>query len=188
MAPRALPDRAYLLERLDYDPDTGVLTWRNRPRTHFSDDRYHRQWNARYAGKTAGTLKPIGYLAVSVTTDKSTHQPYAHRVIWRMMTGMDPPATIDHINRIPTDNRWSNLRPATQAEQLRNTTVRRNATTGLKGIYYNKQTRSFQAEITLNGRKVYIGRFATAEKAHKAYVEAAKVHFGAYWSDGKRSI
>ncbi|EKF16891.1 HNH endonuclease, partial [Nitratireductor pacificus pht-3B] len=44
-----------LRELLVYDPETGILTWKVRPRRHFKTDGAWKGWNARYAGKLAGT-------------------------------------------------------------------------------------------------------------------------------------
>jgi hypothetical protein len=128
---------------------------------------------------------PIGYWCVGVNYRQVYTQFYAHRLIWRMMTGTNPPATIDHINGIPTDNRWSNLRRATQVEQTRNSATRRDNANGLKGVWFNRPCRAFQADIHVDGRRIYLGRFSTADEAHAAYIEAAKRHFGAYWSNRK---
>jgi len=43
-----------------------------------------------------------------------------HRLIWLLKYEEAPPKLIDHINRIPFDNRPSNLRAATQKENLTN--------------------------------------------------------------------
>lgn len=39
MAHKILPDREYLVQCFDYDPISGVLTWKNRPLEHFYDMR-----------------------------------------------------------------------------------------------------------------------------------------------------
>ena len=56
-----LPTATYLRERLSYDPKTGVLRWRRRPRSHFETDNIWGTWNTRYAGQTAGWPHNAGY-------------------------------------------------------------------------------------------------------------------------------
>lgn len=70
-------------------------------------------------GRYADTVKTVdkdGYLLVKL--DGYCYR--AHRVIFLMMTGRWPKPTCDHISRNTLDNRWSNLREATHAEQTAN--------------------------------------------------------------------
>ncbi|NOJ48424.1 hypothetical protein [Bradyrhizobium archetypum] len=53
----------------------------------------------------------------------------------------------------------------------------------LKGSYLVDG--KYRAAIHTNGRTKHLGTFATAEQAHSVYLSAAKVHFGAFASDGK---
>ncbi len=99
-----MPNIEYLQSLFDYDSETGVLTWkvqrgRGRP------------------GKAAGRTDRDGYLRVEV--DGRTQS--VARIAYTIYTGRDPfPLTIDHVNRVRTDNRIVNLRPATPSEQNRN--------------------------------------------------------------------
>lgn len=99
---RPLPPVERLRELFDYDPETGHLLNRRRA----GDDRFSRGFNSRYAGKPAGGKHQFGFLCVRVGDGRTC---YAHRVIWKMMTGNEP-GWIDHINADRADNRWCNLR------------------------------------------------------------------------------
>ncbi|WP_371734360.1 HNH endonuclease signature motif containing protein [Aliiroseovarius sp. xm-a-151] len=46
-----------------------------------------------------------------------------HRLIWLLVHHEEPPRVIDHINRIPFDNRPSNLRSVSHAENMANRLV-----------------------------------------------------------------
>lgn len=94
-----------------------------------------------------------------------------HRLIMRPPEGM----VIDHINGNVLDNRRQNLRICTVAENNRNRAKLRTNKSGYKGVFWDVS--SYRAAITCDGRKTYLGRFATAEAAHAAYVQAAmKLH------------
>jgi hypothetical protein len=79
-------------ELLDYDPATGLLTWKI-------------SHGAARKGKVAGSLRKTGYRSV-VMDDKNY---YTHRVCWLMTYGAWPEHTINHINGDKSDNRIENL-------------------------------------------------------------------------------
>lgn len=169
---RKLPSAEYLKECFDYNPATGELTWRERPRSHFVSDAAWRTINARCAGKPAGTPTKNGYYALQLDGQKNLRRA---RIIWKMMTGNDP-VEVDHRDTNPSNDRWSNLREADRQGNTRNTHVRKTNKTGFKGVYRHKNR--FRAVIRVNGRGVHLGLFDTPELAHAAYEEAARVHHG----------
>lgn len=83
---------------------------------------------------------------------------------------------VDHIDGNGLNNQRSNLRPATNAQNLRNRGKQKNNTTGFKGVYFYRRRNVFQAYITVDGVRKTIGQFKTAEEAHTAYC-AASVKF-----------
>jgi hypothetical protein len=175
-----LPDQEALLERFDYNPETGAILWRVRPRWHFSTIKHGEAWNAKFSGTNAGTLLNTGYVSVGI--ERKLIQ--AHRVIYKMMTGEEPPAHLDHVNRDRVDNRWCNIRPATEIANHHNVSIRKDNTTGFKGVSYKPKLGKFLARIQANGRRIEIGYFLTAQEAHFAYCAAAKQLFGEFWHGG----
>jgi hypothetical protein len=80
-----------LRELLNYDPDTGVFTWRVRP------------VHSHRVGDIAGSVRTTrGYRLIGV----AGRVYKAHRLAWLYMMGEWPKDQIDHINRDPSDNRF----------------------------------------------------------------------------------
>lgn len=152
-----------LRDRLHYDPDTGEFTWVLSNRT----DKI---------GKRAGTVLPVGYIQFALCG----HKQYAHRLAWLYMTGSWPVDQLDHINGNKSDNRWCNLREATNAQNGANRGAQRNnRTSGLKGVFRDRRLRirPWVSYITRNRENYRLGRFDTAEEAHLAYrAAAARLH------------
>lgn len=84
----------------------------------------------------------------------------------------------DHVNRNKLDNRRINLRKATQQQNVYNTGLRKNNTSGYKGV--SKLNTGWKARINMNGTHYYLGRFKTKEEAAVEYNRAAKFFFGEF--------
>lgn len=97
-----------------------------------------------------------------------------------MMTGKWPERLVDHKNKIKIDNCWNNLREADHSKNSANRKMHKNNSTGFKGIA--KSEGKFIAQIGHNYRIIKLGRFATPEEAHAAYVKKAKELFGEFAS------
>ena len=70
-----------------------------------------------------------------------------------------PGGQIDHISHSRSDNRWMNLRLVTNLENQRNASLRLDNSSGVQGVYYNKKAKKWQAQISVNGKQVYLGTF-----------------------------
>lgn len=154
-------------EFLNYEPQTGSLTWRRRAREQFRSDRACNAWNARFAGKTAGSVHQNGYRELLIAG--SRYQ--AHRVIWFMSFGCWPIGDIDHINGDKSDNRLSNLRNVSHAENGRNRAMSAHNTSGANGVSKGGKRGKWQARITVGGATRSLGYFddfADAVAARKA--------------------
>jgi len=92
----------------------------------------------------------------------------------------NPKLMVDHLNGNTLDNRRSNLRIATNSENQRNRgrAVQANNKSGVRGVFWEKQSGRWHAEIKVNGKLIRLGRFRKIEAA-KAAREAGEV---AYWS------
>ena len=166
---KILPDRAYLRLRLGYDPATGVFLWRIRPADHFADQAKGNTWNTRYAGKPAGFEHGQGYRQIAINDVKFM----AHRVAWLLVYGEPVPQEIDHIDGNRANNRITNLRAVTRAENLANSKMRANSS-GAKGVYFDRQRGKYQAHIMHQYKYYHLGRFDTFEQAVAARRDAAE--------------
>lgn len=106
----------YLRECMSYDAESGDLTWLTRPLAHFPSSHACNAWNARYAGRTAGRVNAQGYVEVGVDGFKRN----AARIAFALAHGRYPEPEVDHVNRVRSDNRLTNLREATRAMNLSN--------------------------------------------------------------------
>jgi hypothetical protein len=154
-----------LHEILTYEPETGRLTWKVRKDVLL-------RWNVRYAGREAFTAIANGYRKGSI--HNVSYQ--AHRVLWAMHHGEWPLGQVDHVNGDRGDNRISNLRQADGFQNSQNAKVRCDNTSGYPGVSFFKDRNQWTARICVNGKKIHLGYFSTAEMATKARKEAEKVH------------
>lgn len=156
-----------VLTAFNYDPESGNLTWRVK------------RWR-RHGGSIAGWDCPNGYRKVTFWG----RNYYVHRLIFFYMTGSWPRNQIDHINCRRRDNRWENLREASLSQNMQNKSVRKDSKVGLKGVTTIKKTGRFEASISVDGKRKYLGNFGSPVEAHAAYVTAARKLFGEFAFDG----
>lgn len=160
-----------LRELVDYDPGTGVFTWKKNSAK-------------RKAGTRAGWVHSKGYICLDINQRKY----YAHRLVWLYMTGRWPGDQIDHIDFNKSNNVWLNLREATNAQNQQYQSVSRASSTGLKGAYPGfakyqgvvRKTGTYYSQITVGGHRIHLGHFKTPEEAHAAYMRAAERYYGAF--------
>lgn len=155
---------------LDYAPDTGIFRWRHRA------DR-KRNWNSRYAGTVAGQTSS-GYRAIQI--DGKGAYPAA-RIAWLYVTGEWPPDQIDHINSVRDDDRFDNLRAATNAENSQNRGPQRNnRSSGLRGVHFHAQSGKWRARIKFDGCHYSLGLHDKPEEAAAARDAFVAKHLGAF--------
>jgi hypothetical protein len=174
-----LPSKAWLEERLSYDPETGELRWKDRASETFKSTVCIASFRSRFAGKIAGCkmYKKDGspkyiYLRLA-EPDHPNRGRLAHRLIWVMMTGEEPPigTLVDHKNRNPFDNRWRNLRLADYCQNSHNAIQA--AGKCLPGVA-KKKWGSFTSQIRFKKKCYHLGSFKTELEAHEAYKAKSK--------------
>ena len=184
LADYAKLDAAKVREFLDYDPETGALTWRRRDAKWFRTRRHCSVWNARYAGKEAfthihsngckeGRIFNKGYLA--------------HRIAWLHYYGQWPVNHIDHINHDPCCNKIANLRDVTSVVNSQNMSMPSNNSSGVVGVTWTKRDGGWKAQIGVKSSVKYLGCFVNFEEAVAARRMAERDH-GFHENHGKQSV
>ena len=160
-----MPTIEYLREILNYDPETGVISWKV--------DRVNCK-----KGGAVSTRKRNGYLTIRLKRKNLR----VHRVAFLLMTGAWPKFFIDHINGDGTDNRFCNLREATVAQNSQNSKFRKTNTSGFKGVSWHKKGRKWRADICANRKLYHLGTFDNIEDAINAYRQASEKLHGEFAS------
>ena len=150
-------DQARLKELLDYNPETGAFTWRS-------------SCGCSSPGSLAGTLSVKGYIRIKI----GRVLQYAHRLAWLYVYGVHPPDFLDHINRVRDDNRICNLRIASFSENAQNCSIPRSNRSGVLGVSWHKASNMWTAQISISGKKIYLGVYKTIEEAKAARAEAKR--------------
>jgi hypothetical protein len=152
-----------LLELLHYDPLTGEWRWlvsnSNRVR----------------AGSIAGSINN-GYRYIKI----DGHSYRSNRLAVLYMTGEWPPHLVDHENGQHADDRWENLRPATNAQNTQNSRLLDTNTSGFKDVSFDLRRGKWVAQIRCDGEHNWIGYFSTREAAAIAIAEASEQLHGAF--------
>lgn len=165
--------QAYLKECFDYDPETGNLIWKERPRSHFKNTAAFKAFQE-FVGCIAGSMnKYRGYRRLNLVG----REWYLHRLVWFWHHGRAPVQEVDHIDRDRKNNRIENLRECSKSQNR--LAGRSRHTTGSRGVQRRKSGR-WQARIRVGGRKRSLGTFATEKDAALAYARAAIDYFGAF--------
>lgn len=153
--------QTFLKSILAYDKDTGVFTW-------IIDAR-----NNAKKGTVAGYKHHSGYSYIGIKG-----RGYAsHRLVWLYVKGCLP-EIIDHINGDKSDNRAVNLRIATVFENNRNANIRKDNTSGAKGVTFDKETGKWRVSVFVNKVRLNFGRHSDFELAALIAEEARIKYHG----------
>lgn len=129
------------------------------------------------------SLHSYGYAVRTVKyNDGSGASVYLHRTVLERKLGrnLNPGEKVDHSNRNKRDNRRSNLRLATQSQNIFNGKLRTNNSSGHTGVSWFKRTSSWKVRIVVNYADIHLGYFKNLEDAVDCYRQAAKKYFGQY--------
>ena len=159
------------MSELDYDPETGLFTWKATNRRGF-------------IGRQAGCFsKKDGYVKIRLNGTLYL----AHRLAWNMTYPEDPVGPdeqIDHINHNRADDRIENLRKTTNKGNSRNRSLRASSKSGVTGVYWRQDVSKWRATIKVDGLEIHLGFFANLDDAIKARA-TAEVEYGFHENHGK---
>jgi hypothetical protein len=152
----------HLKSVLNYDPQTGVFTWKvNAGR-----------WGRIPAGTITGNVsKGHGYAQINISGKVFR----AHILAWLYMTGEYPKIEIDHINRVRHDNRFANLRESNPKQNTKNKGAYVNNTSGFAGVTWHKRLEKWQARIGGDCVRRHLGYYENKDDASAAYAAAKRV-------------
>lgn len=153
-----------LLAVLRYDPETGRFVWLQQLSFRIQ------------VGTDAGSVRADGYIEVGIDGQNYL----AHVLAWFYMTGAWPEKQVDHKDTVRSHNAWENLREATHGQNVCNSGLRANNTSGFKGVSFVKKLNRWHARIMHEGTLHLLGYFDTPEAAHAAYARKAHELHGAF--------
>lgn len=158
--------QAELRNLLDCD-ESGNLLWKA-------------PWGRRKMGEPAGYVGRDGYRRIRISSQ--AYQAYYLVYYWH--TGIWPKEEIDHIDGNKDNNALDNLRLASRAENACNRGLSKNNTVGYRGVRFLRRVGKWQAIITKERHRIWLGRFDTPEAARDAYLSAAQRLYGDFCRDG----
>jgi hypothetical protein len=126
------------------------------------------------AGQQVGWLNGRGYNHIML--DGVAYR--SCRLAWLYVHGSWPAGMIDHINGNRTDDRISNLRDCTNAENARNSKISKRNTSGVKGVAWHQGMGKWAASIRVDRKLLHLGYFVDIEDAARVRREAELTYFG----------
>jgi len=143
-----LVSQSYLKSLISYNPDTGVFTW-IKSGIGISKD------------LISGYIENNGYRRIKINGKKYL----GNRLAWLYMTGEWPSRFIDHINGEKDDDRFCNLREATQSQNCMNRKTTSKNTSGTTGVSWSKNDKKWVSYINVNRKRKTLGLFKDKERA-----------------------
>jgi len=147
---KKLPSQSDLLKKLIYCYKTGIFK--------------------RVGGKgNVGFVANNGYITIGIKHNKY----YAHRLAWKIFYGYDP-EYIDHIDGNRANNAIKNLRNVNRKQNQKNMKKPKNNTSGVVGVVFEPLRKKWKAQIQVDKKMIFLGRFLEKYDAVKARKKAEK--------------
>lgn len=165
-------DQAFIREALMYNPFTGHLRWRERPKHHFRSADAQKKWNARFAGHRAGQKHKTNHYRYVKLQGKPR---FEHTVVWVFMHDELPEMT-DHENGMRDANWIRNLRDVSKLVNGQNQRRPTHNTSGVMGVNLDKRSGRWRAYIKVGQQNKSLGYFGTFEEAVAARLAGEAAH------------
>jgi hypothetical protein len=140
------------------------------------------EFSCRYSGQPIASTRRNGYIVIRILG--GTYP--AHRVAWLYSYGRWPRGNIDHADGNPSNNRLANLRECNQSQNMANSRLSSNNTSGVKGVTFEKSVGKYRARIRVRGKMISLGLHETLDQAAAAYEQAARRYFGEFAKPDRR--
>lgn len=129
-------------------------------------EQYKNRWYATW-GKMGNTK--VCYATTGIqNADGKRERLYMHNLIMNPQPGQE----VDHVHGVRLDNRKSELRLCSYFESQYRIRSRANSTSGYRGVVWNTQVKKWQAHITVDGKRKYVGGYHSAGRAHEECCKA----------------
>jgi hypothetical protein len=132
------------------------------------------------AGEVAGNQQQNGRWRIAVDGIEVSRS----HLVWFWVYGYFP-VQLDHKDRDCSNDRISNLREATQSQNLGNRSMLPQNTSGYRSVSYDRHKRRWRARIAAFGKRQSLGTYKTREEAAAVISARGKQLFGEFWYDGK---
>lgn len=148
-----------------FDYQDGCLSWKVGKGTAKAGDKAHSNGNE--------------YRAIKVNQKVYLE----HKLVWLWHNG-EIPKELDHIDGNPANNRIENLRLATHSENMRNTRIRVDNQSGVKGVHWCKTKNKWKVQLRFNGKQKYLGRYDSLDVAQQVIEQARLNHHNNFSNTG----
>ena len=118
--------------------------------------------------------------AALVSLGKTSHKLMHRLVAQEFLENPDDKMFIDHIDGNRQNNYVSNLRYATKIENNRNAVIRKDNTSGNKGVYFRSKNNVWSASISIDGKLKHLGLFKNKEDAIQCRLIKANEIYGLF--------
>ncbi len=165
---KELPDIEYLNSIFTLDVESGVLYWKVSLSPVIK------------VGAKAGAIRIFrngpSYLVVGIN---GKYYP-SHRIIYKMYYGVEPNGEIDHIDLNKQNNKPSNLRCVSTAENAQNRKKQIDNTSGHKNVYWRPETKKWRVMITAFGKVYHFGCYLNIEDAAEVAEKERRILHGEF--------
>lgn len=130
-------------------------------------------------GMLAGGRSINGYIYVTINNKNYR----AHRIIYLLHHGVAP-KILDHIDGNRQNNKIANLREATSSQNSMNSKIKKDNTSGVKGVHLHKPTGKWIVRVNINKQRKHLGLFEDFELAALVATEARDKYYGEFANHG----